>query len=165
MANGYGGARPGAGRKPKALVYAGAIEAAEQTIVEAMPAILAKLVELAKGGDVAAARYLVDRVMGRIAAGSAAPACDTSIPYSEREYVRDSVYHDKQMRHCEENYDTETKARALTVFDRGSHYDRIRLLDEIDDEARRFRAGAGLGPTPRAALAVGGAVERGRASP
>ena len=62
-----GGARPGAGRPPKAIRFCHEVAAAEQTIVSALPELLKLLLEAARGGDVSAAKYLVDRAMGRTA--------------------------------------------------------------------------------------------------
>lgn len=75
MANGWGGARPGAGRKPKRALYAEAAEVVEGKIIDALPQIIDTLiVEATRKCNTAAARYLVDRVLGR---GSLADAVDT----------------------------------------------------------------------------------------
>lgn len=50
MANGHGGARPGAGRKPKAEKYESQIEAANQQIADHLPMIVGNLLKLAGGG-------------------------------------------------------------------------------------------------------------------
>jgi len=81
-----GGARIGAGRKPKALRYEGVAQRAEETIVEALPEIVDKLVSMAKAGDVAAARYVVDRILGRVAVLEAAPVEDRKLPYNELDF-------------------------------------------------------------------------------
>jgi hypothetical protein len=64
-----GGARPGAGRKPKIQRegYAEAIRAAEDGIRDRLPILIDGLVRLATGDppDRQAAEYLVNRVMGR----------------------------------------------------------------------------------------------------
>ena len=85
-ANNHGGARPGAGRKPKALLYGDLAACAEQKVADALPAIMDALIESAKGGDLAAARYLCDRILGRVAVVSIPPAYDKSLPYSEQDY-------------------------------------------------------------------------------
>jgi len=62
-----GGARAGAGRPPKAATHVEQVSAIEQTIVDALPSIVDKLIQMAKYGDLKAARYLIDRVLGRVA--------------------------------------------------------------------------------------------------
>ncbi len=47
---GKGGARPGAGRKPKAVKYERPINAAEKQIVQKLPAIMREQIRLALGG-------------------------------------------------------------------------------------------------------------------
>lgn len=70
----HGGARPGAGRPPKALRYADVRALVDERIAAALPDITETLIEAAKGGDIAAARYLTDRILGRTALMEAAPA-------------------------------------------------------------------------------------------
>ena len=82
-ANNHGGARPGAGRKPKALLYGDLAACAEQKVADALPAIMDSLIESAKGGDLAAARYLCDRILGRVATVSIPPAYDERLPMTE----------------------------------------------------------------------------------
>lgn len=83
MAGKNGGARPGAGRKPKAEKYQSDCEKAEEQIRKRLPDVIDKLFELANGvtvqktesdgttnvyterPDFKAASYLVDRIMGR----------------------------------------------------------------------------------------------------
>lgn len=83
---GRGGARPGAGRKPKGIkrvIHASPIQAAEAKISEKLPWLVDKLLELAEGVEVEkrdrqgrvrvyseipdreAIKYLMDRVMGK----------------------------------------------------------------------------------------------------
>ncbi len=81
--NGHGGARPGAGRKPKALLHQATAAAVESKIAEALPEIIDGLIVSARGGDVAAARYLCDRLLGRVPALATVPAEDTRLPYTE----------------------------------------------------------------------------------
>jgi len=92
--NGHGGARSGAGRPPKALRYAEEIAAAEGRIVAALPELIDTLIENAQKGDVAAARYLLDRVFGRVAEQKAPPAEDRRLEYSEQEYESDQAQRD-----------------------------------------------------------------------
>ena len=83
MAGAGGGARPGAGRPRKRVKHAGAISRAEKQIVDRLPEVVGRLLELADGitvqevdpdggervytrpPDREAARYLVDRIMGK----------------------------------------------------------------------------------------------------
>lgn len=77
-----GGARPGAGRKPKAEKYERQINSAEKKIADKLPFLVDKLLELSEGvlvekagptgrviyqqpPDRAAAQYLLDRIMGK----------------------------------------------------------------------------------------------------
>ena len=83
--NGHGGTREGAGRKPKALRYANELAEAENKIIAALPDVIDGLIAAAKAGDVAASRYLLDRVFGRVKEQSAPPADDQSLPYSEED--------------------------------------------------------------------------------
>ncbi len=95
--NGHGGARDGAGRKPKALRYACELAEAENKIVAALPDVIDGLIAAAKAGDVAASRYLLDRVFGRVKEQSAPPADDTAIPYSAADLEREEgkkAFHD-----------------------------------------------------------------------
>ncbi len=80
-----GGVREGAGRKPKALRHASEIATAEAHIVSAMPELISQLIEAAKGGDVSAAKYLLDRVLGRVAAQAAPLADDRTLPMMEHD--------------------------------------------------------------------------------
>lgn len=83
MAANHGGARPGAGRKPKADLFATPIRKAEKRIADRLPFLVDKLFELSEGvlvestrmdgtpyvyktpPDRQAATYLVDRIMGK----------------------------------------------------------------------------------------------------
>lgn len=87
--NGHGGARENAGRKPKALRYASELAQAEQKLMSALPAAIDSLIASAACGDVAAAKYLLDRAFGRVQLQSAAIAEDTAIPYDEADLERD----------------------------------------------------------------------------
>jgi hypothetical protein len=81
----HGGARPGAGRKPKALVYASEIATAEGKIVSAMPSLIDSLISAAQAGDTSAARYLLDRVLGRVKEQAAPLSEDTSLPLTDED--------------------------------------------------------------------------------
>jgi hypothetical protein len=82
-ASNHGGTRHGAGRKPKALKYAAELASAEDKIISALPQIINELISAAKDGDVAAARYLLDRVFGRVKEQEFPLADDQRIPYDE----------------------------------------------------------------------------------
>lgn len=88
--NGHGGAREGAGRKPKALRYADELAQAENKIIAALPDVIDALIGAAKLGDVAASRYLLDRVFGRVKEQEAPPADDRAIPYSDDDLERET---------------------------------------------------------------------------
>ena len=88
MSDNHGGARPGAGRKPKALLYADLAACAEQKVADALPSIVDALIESAKGGDLGAARYLCDRILGRVAAVTVPPAYDERLPMTECDLER-----------------------------------------------------------------------------
>lgn len=78
-----GGARPGAGRKPKAIKFISQIQQAEEKIADRLPWVVDKLLELAEGvavekitptgvpivyqqpPDLGALKYLADRIMGK----------------------------------------------------------------------------------------------------
>ena len=80
---GRGGARPGAGRKPKSIKFESEIQKAEKRIADRLPWIVNKLFELADGvaveritalgvpmvyqspPDRDALKYLADRIMGK----------------------------------------------------------------------------------------------------
>ena len=89
----HGGIRAGAGRKPKALRYANELAEAENKIIAALPDVIDGLIRSAKSGDVAAARYLLDRVFGRVKEQGAPVADDTSVPYSEADGEVDAATH------------------------------------------------------------------------
>jgi hypothetical protein len=76
--------------KPRTLKYAETLQAAEQRIVDALPDIVDALINRAKAGDLKAAAYLCDRVMGRTAGAKIAPADDRQRPYDEATYQIDA---------------------------------------------------------------------------
>lgn len=83
MAEGHGGARPGAGRKRKNVKFEDQIHKAESMIADRLPWLVDKAMELAEGvavekynsmgvpmvyqlpPDMGAIKYLVDRIMGK----------------------------------------------------------------------------------------------------
>ena len=75
--------------KPRTLKYAEALEAVEQRIVDALPEIIDALIGRAKDGDVKAAAYLCDRILGRTAGAKVAPADDREAPYTEAAFELD----------------------------------------------------------------------------
>ncbi len=81
----HGGARPGAGRPPKALRYAETAALIEERIAAALPEVTEVLIEAAKQGDMAAARYLMDRILGRVASVEVAPQDDRRPEYTAEE--------------------------------------------------------------------------------
>ncbi len=81
----HGGVRAGAGRKPKALRYAAELASAEEKIIAALPGVIDGLIKAAQAGDTAAARYLLDRVFGRVKEQEAPPAEDTKLPLEEED--------------------------------------------------------------------------------
>jgi len=83
---GHGGARSGAGRKPKALRYAKLADQIEERIALALPRIIDAMIERAQNGDNAASRYLCDRILGKPAKLPAAPANDTDLPYNDKQF-------------------------------------------------------------------------------
>jgi hypothetical protein len=83
--------------KPKTLLYAEALAAVEQRIVDALPDIVDGLIARAKGGDAKVAVYLCDRIMGRAAGSGMAPAHDRTFPYSEDDYLNDQRERESKM--------------------------------------------------------------------
>jgi hypothetical protein len=68
---------------PRTLKYAEALQAAEQRVVDALPEIIDALISRAKQGDLKAAVYLCDRILGKTAGSKVAPADDREAPYTE----------------------------------------------------------------------------------
>jgi hypothetical protein len=84
----HGGLRPGAGRPPKALKYVDETDAIDRRIVDALPEIIDTAIALAKQGNVAAMRFLTERVLGR--ARSVDPISrDTALPYTQEDFEFD----------------------------------------------------------------------------
>ena len=75
--------------RPKTLLYAEAMASVERRIVEALPEIIDGLIARARGGDVKAAVYLCDRILGRVAGSATAPADDRRAPYTEEAFALD----------------------------------------------------------------------------
>ena len=75
--------------KPRTLKYAETLQAVEQCIIDALPTIVNVLIDRAKDGDLKAAAYLVDRILGRTAGARVAPADDREPPYTEAAFELD----------------------------------------------------------------------------
>lgn len=75
--------------KPRTLKYAEGLQAAEQRIVDALPEIIDGLIGRAKDGDLKAAVYLCDRILGKTAGAKVAPADDHDLPYTEAAFELD----------------------------------------------------------------------------
>jgi len=67
--------------RPKALRYKDKTDAIEEMIIDALPKVVAKLISMAEDGDVRASRYLVDRILGRVARVPLPPNGDTAPPH------------------------------------------------------------------------------------
>jgi len=65
--------------RPKAHRYADQARLIEQMIVDALPEVVGKLVSMAKEGNIAAAKYLIDRIHGRPAKLAAPTVGDISL--------------------------------------------------------------------------------------
>ena len=75
--------------KPRTLRYADALQSVEQRVVDALPDIVDALIRRAKVGDVKAAIYLCDRILGRSAGAKVAPVDDREPPYTEAAFELD----------------------------------------------------------------------------
>jgi hypothetical protein len=74
---------------PRTLKYADTLRAVEERVVDALPEIIDSLIARAKGGDLKAATYLADRILGRTAGAKVAPADDRERPYDEAAFELD----------------------------------------------------------------------------
>jgi hypothetical protein len=75
--------------KPRTLTYAEALQAVEQRIVDALPDIIGGLIDRAKEGDLRAATYDCDRILGRTTGAKVAPADDRAPPFTEAAFELD----------------------------------------------------------------------------
>ena len=75
--------------KPRALKYAETAQAVEQCIIDALPTIVNALIDRARDGDLKAAAYLIDRILGRSAGAKIAPADDREPPYTQAAFELD----------------------------------------------------------------------------
>ena len=145
MANGHGGYREGAGRKPKALKYEPQMSAIEERIVRMLPRVVDKMIEMALDGDLRAGRYLVDRIMGRVPILDAPPAMDRSMPYSEREYKSENL--ERNLDLCDDEIRLEQRMEDMFEYvgdDDETEGDLIPMSpEETDDLLRKARAEQG----------------------
>ena len=74
--------------KPRALLYANDLAAVERQIAEALPDIVGGLIARAKEGDMKAALYLCDRILGRVVGSEVAPVHDKSRPFTLEDHER-----------------------------------------------------------------------------
>jgi hypothetical protein len=77
--------------RPRALRYADHAREIEQMIMDALPKVVAKLVSMAEEGNVAAAKYLVDRIHGRPAKLTTSAVADKSLTYTDMDWSSDQV--------------------------------------------------------------------------
>jgi hypothetical protein len=75
--------------KPRTLKYAETLQAVEERVVAALPEIIDALIARAKAGDLKAATYLADRILGRTAGARVAPADDRERPYDQAAFELD----------------------------------------------------------------------------
>ncbi len=75
-------------REPKTLRYAEALADVEGRIVDALPEIVDGLITRAKDGDVRAATYLTDRILGKTAGTKTPPAEDRRAPFTDADFER-----------------------------------------------------------------------------
>jgi hypothetical protein len=75
--------------KPRTLKYAETLQAVEGRVVNALPEIFDALITRAKDGDLKAAIYLADRILGRTAGAKIAPADDREPPYTQAAFEAD----------------------------------------------------------------------------
>jgi len=127
MANGHGGARLGAGRKPKALKYQGEVTAIEERIVRMLPRLVDKLYEMAMDGDIRANRYLIERILGRIPLLEAAPSVDRSMPYTEQDFAVENLEHNINRSEDE----LRLEQRVEDMFEYGGDEDDEQTSDEL----------------------------------
>jgi hypothetical protein len=75
--------------RPRTLKYADTLQAVEERVVDALPEIIDALIGRAKAGDLKAAIYLADRILGRTAGARIAPADDRERPFDEAAFELD----------------------------------------------------------------------------
>jgi len=82
--------------RPKALRYAEKINAMEEMILDGLPDVIAKLMSMAKEGNIPAARYLIDRIAGRPSRLPLPPSIDSSLPYKSEDWISDKIIRKEQ---------------------------------------------------------------------
>jgi len=102
---------------PKAHRYAEQARLIEQMIVDALPEIVGKLVSMAKEGNIAAAKYLIDRIHGRPAKLAAPMVGDIS----RTDFHRDSRADPLQRKTTDED---RARFAMLSIGDRMSRNQR-----------------------------------------
>src|SRR3569833_1068069 len=75
--------------RPRSLRYAEHARTIEQMIMDALPRVVTKLVSMAEEGNIAAAKYLIDRIHGLPAKLTTAAVADTSLTYTHHEWATD----------------------------------------------------------------------------
>jgi hypothetical protein len=68
------------------LLYRDALAKVEQRIVDALPTTAESLISQAKVGNLAAATYLLNQILGRAASLTHAPAEDRQAPYTDDDF-------------------------------------------------------------------------------
>ena len=77
--------------RPTILRYEEHRRQIEQMIMDVLPEVIQKLGSMAKEGNVAAAKYLIDRIHGRPARLTTAAVADTTLRYDHAEWSADLV--------------------------------------------------------------------------
>jgi hypothetical protein len=80
MSNGHGGARPGAGRKPRAVRYSEAVASGEAALFGLLPKAVEVLQRLIAGDDLAAAKLVFAYCLGKPVPQGAPAAEDIRLP-------------------------------------------------------------------------------------
>jgi len=79
--------------RPKILRYGDHARMIEQMIMDVLPDVIQKLGEMAKEGNVAAAKYLIDRIHGRPAKLATPAVADKTLHYRHQDWAADQVKH------------------------------------------------------------------------
>lgn len=102
--------------RPKALRYAERINAMEEMILDGLPEVIAKLMSMAKDGNIPAARYLIDRMAGRPSRLPLPPSIDTSLPYKREDWTSDLIIR-REQRESRTNAHIRSLYSAVTADD------------------------------------------------
>jgi len=95
--------------RPKALRYEDRINAMEEMILDGLPEVIAKLMSMAKDGNIPAARYLIDRMAGRPSRLPLPPSIDKSLPYTSEDWISDKIIRKEQR-------DSKTAAHIRSLY-------------------------------------------------